>query len=147
MHYEISNFGREGHFAVHNSNYWKGVPYVGIGPSAHSFDGGKRRWNVANNARYTKALAAGEPFWEEEELSLEQRVNEAHHDRPAHHLGRGPVHARGRSAGNRKAPPSQRYVDSGDLFIRDERLFLTSQGRRFADRIASDLFIAPSSDT
>lgn len=142
VHYEISNFGREGHFAEHNSNYWKGVPYVGIGPSAHSFAGGKRRWNVANNARYVKAVAAGETFWEEEELSLAQRVNER--------IMTGLRTIWGVDLANlgidlraAEGATIQRYVDSGDLFVRDERLFLTSQGRRYADRIASDLFIAP----
>ncbi len=141
VHYEISNFGREGHFAVHNSNYWKGVPYVGIGPSAHSFDGGRRRWNVANNARYTRALAEGGPFWEQEELSLAQRVNERIMTglRTIWGVDLSTLGVDLRAA---EGATIQRYVDSGDLFIRDERLFLTSQGRRFADRIASDLFIA-----
>ncbi len=146
VHYEISNFGRKGHFAVHNSNYWKGVPYVGIGPSAHSFDGANRRWNIANNARYTKALASGEQFWEEEELTLEQRVNERIMTglRTIWGVDLATLGADLRAV---EGATIQRYVDSGDLFIRDERLFLTSQGRRFADRIASDLFIAPSAGT
>lgn len=55
-HYEISNFGRPGHHSRHNTSYWEGVPYLGVGPSAHSFDGKKRRWNIANNARYAKAI-------------------------------------------------------------------------------------------
>lgn len=55
-HYEISNFCIEPHFAQHNTNYWKGIPYLGIGPSAHSYDGIKRYWNIANNALYTKQL-------------------------------------------------------------------------------------------
>jgi oxygen-independent coproporphyrinogen III oxidase len=76
VQYEISNFGREGHFAVHNSNYWKGVPYLGIGPSAHSFDGRARRWNVANNTRYCTAIDKNEPYWEHEVLTPAQRVNE-----------------------------------------------------------------------
>lgn len=142
VHYEISNFGREGHFAVHNSSYWKGVPYVGIGPSAHSFDGGKRRWNLANNARYVKAVATGETFWEQEELSLAQQVNER--------IMTGLRTIWGVDLANLgidlravEGATIQRYVDSGDLFVRDERLFLTSQGRRYADRIASDLFMAP----
>src|SRR5690606_5370502 len=51
VQYEISNFGKEGHFAKHNTSYWQGVPYLGIGPAAHSFNGDQRRWNVANNVR------------------------------------------------------------------------------------------------
>lgn len=54
--YEISNFGKEGYFSQHNSNYWKGKPYLGIGPSAHSYDGKNRSWNVSNNSIYIKNL-------------------------------------------------------------------------------------------
>ncbi len=55
-HYEISNFCIEPHFAKHNTHYWKGIPYLGLGPSAHSFDGSKRYWNVSNNAVYTRKI-------------------------------------------------------------------------------------------
>ncbi len=75
--YEISNFARKGHRAIHNSLYWQGAPYLGIGPSAHSFDGHRRRrWNVANNGLYLKCLTTGQPPWEEECLTSEQRYNE-----------------------------------------------------------------------
>jgi oxygen-independent coproporphyrinogen-3 oxidase len=140
VQYEISNFGREGHFAVHNSNYWKGVPYIGIGPSAHSFDGAKRRWNVANNARYTDAIAKGERFWEEEVLTHTQLVNE--------HLMTGlrtmwgvDLRTLGDDVVARERPTIDRYAQLGDLFIRDGHLLLTPKGRRYADRIASDLFL------
>lgn len=56
IQYEISNFARPGNFAVHNSSYWKGEPYLGLGPSAHSYNGESRQWNVANNAKYLRAL-------------------------------------------------------------------------------------------
>jgi len=141
VQYEISNFGRDGHFAVHNSNYWKGVPYIGIGPSAHSFDGVKRRWNVANNARYVDAIDKGERYWEEETLTHAQRVNER--------LMTGlrtiwgvDLRTLGDNVLARERPVIDRYSDQGDLFIEGERLLLTPKGRRFADRIASDLFLA-----
>ncbi len=82
-HYEISNFARPGHRARHNSNYWLGRPYLGLGPSAHSFDGLSRQWNLANNARYIRALESGRPWdqlegvvWEREMLGADQRYNE-----------------------------------------------------------------------
>ena len=56
IQYEISNFGKENYFSQHNSNYWKGISYLGIGPSAHSYDGKTRAWNIANNAKYIKSL-------------------------------------------------------------------------------------------
>lgn len=75
-HYEISNFCREPHFAKHNTNYWKGIPYLGIGPSAHSYDGNNRYWNVANNAVYTKNIMDNQAAFECESLSAADRFNE-----------------------------------------------------------------------
>lgn len=137
--YEISNFGREGHYAVHNSNYWKGVPYIGIGPSAHSFDGVKRRWNVANNVRYADAIAKGERFWEEEVLTYAQRVNERIMTGLRTIWGVD-LRTLGDDVIAREQRTIDRYVQQGDLFIKEERLLLTPKGRRYADRIASDLF-------
>lgn len=140
VQYEISNFGREGHFAVHNSSYWKGVPYIGVGPSAHSFDGATRRWNVPNNARYAHAIEKGERYWEEEPLTHSQRVNER--------LMTGlrtiwgvDLRTLGDDVLTREGGTVERYVTQGDLVIMNERLLLTPKGRRYADRIASDLFL------
>lgn len=74
--YEISNFALPGRHARHNSSYWLGAPYLGIGPSAHSFDGASRQWNVANNALYIKALSEGRVPFEREILTPVQRYNE-----------------------------------------------------------------------
>jgi oxygen-independent coproporphyrinogen III oxidase len=74
--YEISNFARDGRYARHNSNYWHGVSYLGIGPSAHSYDGASRAWNIANNALYIKGLEDNQPKYEREELTTTQRYNE-----------------------------------------------------------------------
>jgi oxygen-independent coproporphyrinogen III oxidase len=75
-HYEISNFGKPNFYARHNSNYWLGAKYLGLGPSAHSFDGENRRHNIANNALYIKSLDENKIPFEEEILSQEQRYNE-----------------------------------------------------------------------
>lgn len=76
-HYEISNFGLPGYEAVHNSNYWKNKPYIGIGPSAHSYDGKKtRRWNIANNQQYMRSLASNQNYFETEILTSVERINE-----------------------------------------------------------------------
>jgi oxygen-independent coproporphyrinogen-3 oxidase len=78
LHYEISNFALPGSFARHNSNYWRQVPYLGIGPSAHSYNGQHRQWNIAHNARYLKAMQAETPgiWFEQELLTPAQRYNE-----------------------------------------------------------------------
>lgn len=75
-HYEISNFAKPGFRSQHNGSYWKGTPYLGIGPSAHSYDGKNRRWNVANNQVYAKNIDSQIPYWEDEVLSEADRFNE-----------------------------------------------------------------------
>ena len=75
-HYEISNYAKKGHHAVHNTSYWQSKPYVGIGPSAHSYDVKSRSANIANNAKYLKAIKSGQPNLEVELLDDETRYNE-----------------------------------------------------------------------
>jgi oxygen-independent coproporphyrinogen III oxidase len=76
IHYEISNFGKPGYFSVHNSNYWKQINYAGLGPSAHSFNGYSRQWNIRDLKGYVKAVNSGKPFFEREDLDLKARFNE-----------------------------------------------------------------------
>jgi oxygen-independent coproporphyrinogen III oxidase len=76
IHYEISNFGKPGYFSIHNSNYWKQVNYVGLGPSAHSFNGYSRQWNIRDLKGYIKSVNSGKSFYEHEDLDLKARFNE-----------------------------------------------------------------------
>jgi oxygen-independent coproporphyrinogen III oxidase len=76
IQYEISNFGLPGFFSIHNSNYWKQVSYLGLGPSAHSFNGYSRQWNVRDLKGYIKAVNSGKSFYESEELDTRKRFNE-----------------------------------------------------------------------
>jgi oxygen-independent coproporphyrinogen-3 oxidase len=76
IHYEISNFGKPGFFSVHNTNYWKQVPYLGLGPSAHSFNGYSRQWNIKDLKKYIKYVNRGKDFFEREELDIKTRFNE-----------------------------------------------------------------------
>ena len=77
LNYEFSNFGKPNFFSVNNQNYWKGKPYLGIGPAAHSFDGFQiRRWNVSSNLIYLKSIEQGKLAFEEEQLSQKDRYNE-----------------------------------------------------------------------
>lgn len=75
-HYELSNFCRPGFHSRHNSSYWIGEPYLGLGPSAHSFDGTNRKWNVSSVEKYCKAVSEGGTWWEDEILSERDRYNE-----------------------------------------------------------------------
>jgi oxygen-independent coproporphyrinogen-3 oxidase len=142
-HYEISNFALPGHRSRHNSAYWQGKPYLGLGPSAHSYDGQSREWNLANNARYIAALAGGNlPVAEKELLTPVQQLNEyimialrtkEGIDLAALNLRFGP------EAANSLERRSQRYIQAG-MMIRTERLVLTKEGKLLADGIAADLF-------
>jgi oxygen-independent coproporphyrinogen III oxidase len=76
IHYEISNFGKPGYFSIHNSNYWNQINYLGLGPSAHSFNGYSRQWNVRNLKSYIKSVSNGKSFFEKEELDTKARFNE-----------------------------------------------------------------------
>jgi len=76
IHYEISNFGKPNYFSKHNTSYWLGKKYIGIGPSAHSFNKTHRSWNVANNAKYIKAIQEGKLPIEQEELTIKDQFNE-----------------------------------------------------------------------
>lgn len=76
IHYEISNFGKEGYFSEHNTNYWKQINYLGLGPSAHSFNNYSRQWNVKSVNGYISSVRNNKPFFEGEELSTRTRFNE-----------------------------------------------------------------------
>jgi oxygen-independent coproporphyrinogen III oxidase len=146
VHYEISNFGLPGHFSRHNTSYWEGVHYLGIGPSAHSYDGATRRWNVANNMRYAKALEAGESFWESETLSPAQRTNELLLT-GLRTIAGVPLHKLEMDALALNRSSYERHLANGLLLVQDGRLVLTKAGRHFADRIASDLFVSADDRT
>lgn len=76
VHYEISNFGKPGYFSRHNTNYWKQVNYIGLGPSAHSYNGYSRQWNVRDLKKYIKSVNSGKPLFEREELDRKTQFNE-----------------------------------------------------------------------
>ena len=142
-HYEISNFALAGHRSRHNSAYWEGVPYLGLGPSAHSYDGQSREWNIANNARYMSALAGGTlPVAEKELLTPLQQLNEyiMISLRTIEGIDLAVVDRRfGPGAANSLQGRAQRYIQTG-MMIQTKRLVLTKEGKLLADGIAADLF-------
>lgn len=142
--YEVSNFARAGFESKHNSAYWQGSHYLGFGPSAHSFDGPRRRWNVANNAKYVKAIAEGNPYWEEEELSVADQCNERIMTRlrTTWGLNLGALKDDlGIDLMFREKAAIQGLINSRLATLQNEILRLTFEGILQADRIASDLFI------
>lgn len=143
--YEISNFGKPGWHSRHNGNYWEGVPYLGIGPGAHSFDGQERRWNVAHNRKYSQGVLARESWYESEQLSVRDRYNEYLMTglRRMNGVSLDEVASRfGDSYRKHLLEESDELVQKGWLTWSDNRLSVTESGLFFADGIAATLFDA-----
>ena len=143
VHYELSNFGKENYFSRNNSAYWLGKKYLGIGPSAHSYDGVSRSWNVANNALYLKAIQKGELPREVELLSQEDRYNEYIMTGLRTTWGVSLVRIEqefGPDYLNYLKQQSQKFISDGLLIITDGILKPTLKGKFLTDGIASDLF-------
>lgn len=138
-HYEISNFARPGYRSRHNSAYWQGKSYIGLGPSAHSFDGKSRWWNIANNQAYIRSLQEGIIPFEKEELTEVQQWNERIMIalRTAEGLDLATIPF---SQKTQLLQAAQRHVDAGHLVAQENNLRLTNEGRLLADGIAADLF-------
>lgn len=142
-HYEISNLAKPGHRAMHNSNYWKGIPYLGIGPSAHSFNGREREWNVANNALYIKGIEAGSARDGIETLNNTERYNEYVMTglRTVEGVEEKKLLQFGQDMMQDFKRIAEQYVTSGHMTYSEKDWKLTRKGRYFADRIASELFV------
>ncbi|MFY0252797.1 radical SAM family heme chaperone HemW [Chitinophaga sp. 30R24] len=143
-HYEISNFALPGWHSKHNSSYWQGKSYLGLGPSAHSFNGLSRQWNVANNAQYIKSIAAGKVPFEIESLTVDMQFNEYVMTslRTAAGTNLEWVAERfGTSFAIHLIAHSQPFIAIGRMERLGETLRLTKAGKLFADGIAGDLFI------
>lgn len=142
-HYEISNFAKPGYRSKHNSSYWKGVHYLGLGPSAHSFNGISRQWNVANNQQYIQALQQHTIPFEKEELTKAQQLNE--YIMTSLRLLEGcdltlVQNLFGAAAAEHLKVGAIPFVNNGQLTVTNKHLVLTQQGKLFADSIAADLF-------
>jgi oxygen-independent coproporphyrinogen-3 oxidase len=143
VHYELSNFGKENYFSQNNSAYWLGKKYIGIGPSAHSYDGISRSWNVANNALYLKALQNDKLPNEIEKLTLEDRYNEYIMTGLRTIWGVSLVRIEqefGEKYLDYLKKQSQKFIDDGLLSITNDILKPTLKGKFLTDGIASDLF-------
>lgn len=144
IHYELSNFGKENYFSKNNSSYWLGKKYIGIGPSAHSYDGISRSWNVSNNTQYLKSIAENKLPSETETLTLTDRYNEyvmtglrtiwgISLDRIEKEFGKTYL--------DYLNLQSEKYIEDHLLFIDENILRTTKNGKFLSDGIASDLFL------
>lgn len=142
-HYEISNFAKPGYYAKHNSAYWLGTPYLGLGPSAHSFNGQSRQWNVAHNAQYLKAIAAGNLPFEIEQLSAAQKYNEYVMTglRTIWGVSLDKLEAMGAAFAQHFQTEAQVFLSQGEMEKSDQVYRLTTEGKFIADRIAMELFV------
>ena len=145
IQYEISNFGKENYFSNHNSNYWKGIEYIGYGPSAHSFNGVSRQWNISNNSLYIKNVTdKNEAYFEKEILSESDQFNEyiLTSLRTIWGIDVAILNSKFNSeilnSFNKKI---EAYILTDMVTFNNNKYVLTSNGKLFADKIASELFV------
>lgn len=143
-HYELSSFGKPGYHSLNNTGYWQGKTYLGIGPSAHGFDGDQRYWNVSNNASYLKQIAKEELPQTIEKLSVVDRYNESIMIGLRASWGVS-LQAMENDLGLRYRQhlekQAKRFVDEGLLHIENNALKTTRKGAFLADGISADLFL------
>ena len=143
VQYEFSNFGKEGFFSKNNTAYWFGKSYMGIGPSAHSFNGKERSWNFANNIKYIHQIQQGVLPQEKEVLSLNNRYNELIITRIRTMVGIDLKEVKcifGEDYQQYILAQAEKYLSEGLLEIKENHLKVTRQGKFLSDGIASDLF-------
>jgi oxygen-independent coproporphyrinogen-3 oxidase len=144
IHYEISNFGKVGYFSNHNSSYWKNQYYLGIGPSAHSFNGKSRRWNVSSNKKYIEGITNKTTYFETEILSTEQQYNEYVLTSLRTIWGVDSAIIQAKFGGKIHAhflKEIEKWISKEYILSEENIITLTQEGKAFADAIASDLFI------
>lgn len=143
IHYELSNFGKPEYFSRNNSAYWQGKPYLGIGPSAHSFDGKHRGWNVRNNSKYINSLEKNVVPIEIETLSITDKYNEYVMTglRTVWGVSLEKVEQDfGNSYKTYLLEQSEKHIIEHLLYLEDGKLLVTKKGQFLSDGIASDLF-------
>lgn len=143
-HYEISNFCKPGFRSKHNSSYWTGEAYLGLGPSAHSFDGASRQWNVSSNSEYIRSIEQGILPAEKEVLTPGQKINEyiMISLRTIEGLDFKKVGLQLTSAQREERESLLRArIGAGWMEIRNDKYVLTKKGRLMADAIAAELFL------
>jgi len=144
IHYEISNFAMDGYWSRHNSGYWKQIPYLGIGPSAHSFNGRIRQWNIARNMSYIKGIAENKDYFETEELDTKTRYHDYVMTTIRTMWGtnvRTILYEFGPDFFDHFNRSAATFIATGDLFQKDDIFYLTDKGMLISDFIIKKLFI------
>ena len=144
IHYEISNFGKDGFFSNHNTAYWKNQHYLGVGPSAHSFNGTSRQWNIASNKQYIEKVNANSSYFEIETLTNAQQYNEYIFTALRTMWG-----VELNYIINQFGTEAKKYFEKQVINWKNQEKIkqegntytLTKKGKLYADAIASDLFI------
>ena len=143
-HYEISNFAKPGFRSRHNTSYWQGKKYLGIGPSAHSFDGVSRQWNISNNNTYIDSLKTNSLPFEKEILTAAQQLNEYIMTslRTIEGIDVRVVEKKfGKKEKEQLLQSVKKYMENKKVVVSETgNLILTNEGKLLADGIASDLF-------
>ncbi len=142
-HYEISNFGKLGFLSQHNTSYWQGKSYLGIGPSAHSFNGEQRSWNVRNNSIYINSLSHDVLPIEIETLTINDKYNERVMTglRTVWGVSLGKIEQDfGKSFKDYFLEQSQKHFNEDLLYLDGDKVLVTKKGKFLSDGIASDLF-------
>ena len=146
-HYEISNFALPGFYSRHNSSYWRQENYLGVGPSAHSFNQVSRQFNVRNNHHYLKGITQGTIPAEKEVLTIENKINEFILTTLRTQWGTDLTtlkHKYGYALTEQNSAYLQELMQQKLIVVEDEVITLTRSGKLLADKIASDLFIINS---
>lgn len=145
LQYEISNFALPGYHSVHNTNYWKQVSYIGLGPSAHSFNGYSRQWNVSDLKQYIKALKSGKAFYEKEELDNRTKFNEYIMTSLRTMWGIDLDYVESifdKEGYDYLINLADKYIKYGLMKQEKNTLVLTNQGKMISDNIISELIIS-----
>ena len=142
-HYELSNYGKPGFESRHNTSYWNGTPDLGIGPSAHSFNGQTRQWNIANNTKYSTYLNAKKDWWESEELDEKERFNEFVMTglRTAKGISLNVIDERfGNQRVDQLVQDAQAKLECAKLILEDDVLKIPEKHWMLSDAIIAELF-------
>ena len=143
-HYEISNFAKEGFRSQHNSIYWRDEKYLGLGPSAHSYDGNSRQWNISNLTKYIQLIGNSEDYFDKEILSRDDKFNEYIMTSLRTSWGCDIEKIErdyGKSYAHHFLKNIKKYLDNGEMLKENNTYFLSEEGKLFADGIAADLFL------